>query len=357
MSASEIATRFNDSNPCPVCGTGSKGCSATTEGLYFCRGEPNDPNEWRQVADNGTFVSYRKFDRSNTRSEHKPGPKGNPGPSKDWAAETERFAGLTDPSRQQLADCLRLPADALAALRVGWDGAAWTFPECDGGGRIVGISRRYPDGKKSFHKGGERGLTLPAEWNDRRSTLFVVEGPSDVLAMSHAGLYCVGRPSNTGWADPLAVLLKGWPKGRGLVVVGENDRKPDGSWPGRDGAVKVAAALAAKLGRPVPFAFPPSGVKDVREWLTADSHAGMPWPERGAKLREHLEANTEAVPHGKPHPPPIPSTSRSRSTRCRRHCRSSLSRWRNRWTATWRSPPCPLWWWPAPPSGTRSPSG
>ena len=34
-------TEFNNpSNPCPVCGSASKGCSATGDGLHFCRGTP-----------------------------------------------------------------------------------------------------------------------------------------------------------------------------------------------------------------------------------------------------------------------------------------------------------------------------
>lgn len=312
MSVAEITVRFNAGNTCPVCNTGSKGCSATADGLHFCRGEMYDTSEWTQMANDGTFGSYRKVERPQPRTARQPTPKADTTPPKDWSAETERFAtALSDALRQELADSLRLPADALTSLRIGWDGTAWTFPECDGVGRVVGISRRFRDGSKVFHKGGVRGLTLPAGWEHSRGPLFVVEGPSDTLAMTHAGLCSVGRPSNSGGVDRLAVLLVRWPKDRGLVVVGENDRKADGSWPGRDGAVKVSSALVARLGRPVPIAFPPEGTKDVRQWLTADSLTGVRWPDRGLKLREDLEANSEAVtaPNGRTlpsPPPPIP---------------------------------------------------
>jgi hypothetical protein len=51
------------------------------------------------------------------------------------------------------------------------------------------------------------------------------------------------------------------------VVLGEYDPKPDGKWPGRDGAAKVAADLADRLGRSVFWALPLDSAKDVRGWM------------------------------------------------------------------------------------------
>ncbi len=65
----------------------------------------------------------------------------------------------------------------------------------------------------------------------------------------------LGRPSNASGAADLTEHFRG----RDLVFVGENDRKPDGSWPGRDGAMKLALELASFLGRPVRVAMPPEG--------------------------------------------------------------------------------------------------
>jgi hypothetical protein len=81
--------------------------------------------------------------------------------------------------------------------------------------------------------------------------VFLVEGPTDTLALAACRLSVVGRPSNTGGVELLANLLGSLDPSRMIVVVGENDRKPDGSWPGKEGAKRTAEELARKLNRPV----------------------------------------------------------------------------------------------------------
>ena len=74
----------------------------------------------------------------------------------------------------------------------------------------------------------------------------------------------------------LAELLADLPHNRAIVVLGEYDTKQDGSWPGRDGAQRVATKLANALGRCVRWALPPDGAKDLRAWLqlqTEGDHA------------------------------------------------------------------------------------
>ena len=93
--------------------------------------------------------------------------------------------------------------------------------------------------------------------------MFVVEGVTDTLAMTAAELSCVGRFSATGGARLLAELFRD-DFARQIVVVGENDRKDDGRWPGREGAERAAAKLSALLSRPVSWALPPDGFKDAR---------------------------------------------------------------------------------------------
>ena len=232
-------------------------------------------------------------------------------PTKDWAKEAERFADsfrtASERLRSELPRSLRLPAEAFASMpMIGMkgtrsEGSTFTFPECDGTGQIIGINRRFPNGDKQFIKGGKRGLTLPDGWRDRDGPIFIVEGASDTIAMAHAGLACVGRPSAMGGVEQLAELLRDWPEERPIIVVGENDERPSKTdptkmeWPGKDGAESVAKKLAAKLNRCVAVAMPPEESKDTRDWLTHDNRGDASWVDRGKELRDTLMANAEFV--------------------------------------------------------------
>jgi hypothetical protein len=53
---------------------------------------------------------------------------------------------------------------------------------------------------------------------------------------------------------------------RDVVVVGENDRKEDGSWPGKTGAEFISKKLNA-AGIHASVKFPPANYKDARDWV------------------------------------------------------------------------------------------
>lgn len=284
-------TRFTAQNRCPVCRSGTKGCSATSDGLHWCRGEPMEPTLWKRVKNGDPFNSYRRVDDARHLSNGVSSRSVNS--TRDWQAEARRLANaLTGELKAELARHLGLPDQALDALPlIGWSGSAWTFPECDASGRIIGISTRDRASSKKMIKGGHRGLTIPVGWREKPGPVHSVEGVSDVLALTHAGLTVVGRPSNTGGVDLFAALLPNTPDDeRPVCVLGENDQKENGDWPGRDGAEKVASELTTKFGRPVKVAFPPDGVKDGRAWvheLLAGQGDVEDWPAIGAAVLEH----------------------------------------------------------------------
>jgi len=218
----------------------------------------------------------------------------------NWAAESERFQGAIDDERVgDLADALGVAPGALRALRIGWatradldrlraGGAGWaeeypdgafSFPERDGAGRIVGLMLRAPDGRKGFPRGAKRGLVVPATLAASRDPTLICEGASDVCALLTLGLTAIGRPSNKGGADHLARMLEG----QRVIVAGENDQKADGSWPGRDGAKAVAERLAGAWSEPVAWAFPPAGAKDIRSWLLARVAEGLDLDDADAR--------------------------------------------------------------------------
>ena len=237
-----------------------------------------------------------KYSEARATGKGKPSKLGKPSKSANWQREAERFAetlaGLPA-IRESLAKRLGLPVAALDAIpllgirnyTLGTF-AEFTIPETDAERKIIGIATRTEakDNKadKKFVTGGKRGLTLPAETRERSGTAFVVEGPTDFLALTAAGLLAIGRPSCSGGAKHLADFFAEW-VGE-FLIVGENDRKPNDDWPGRDGARSLAKILAEKLGRPVKWTMPPAEVKDVREWLTAEAREEAPWQQRGEEL-------------------------------------------------------------------------
>lgn len=193
---------------------------------------------------------------------------------KKWATLTWEFLkNISTEKREHLAEKLGVRRKDLETLGIGWmsgktsDSGVYTFPEHNGFGEVIGIATRTEDGEKRFLKGGHRGLYLPNGWRKRPGPFFIAEGASDTAALTAMGLAGIGRPSAKGGAELLANLLTEIPSERHIVVLAEYDPKPDGKWPGRDGAKTVAMKLAQLLGQEVRWVLPPDGAKDVRAWL------------------------------------------------------------------------------------------
>lgn len=87
------------------------------------------------------------------------------------------------------------------------------------------------------------------------------EGMSDTAAAMDLGFNAVGRPSNLGGLDILPDLVRG----RRVIVVGENDKKKDGSEPGKEGMIATYRALK-QAGVDAVMVMPPKAIKDLRAW-------------------------------------------------------------------------------------------
>ena len=304
--------------PCPACGK-ADWCAWTRDDWLKCERSSDPPTgmECAKVVDGGALFRPARLGNNGRTTSHK---TRLTSAVANWKNEAERCTAALQADR--LADLVRqlnvTPA-ALQSLGVGWasrsdldrwragfgDGqrpdGAFVFPERDGSGRIIGLSLRAPDSRKGAPSGGKRGLIVPSGLHSKADPVLVVEGASDVAACEALGLTAVGRPSNSGGGDMLAALLDG----RDILVVGENDAKETGEWPGRDGAKSVARRLASERGEPVRWVLPPSETKDIRASLKARIESGFDPSDReacrvsGARLLAELQVMTRTIKPGK----------------------------------------------------------
>lgn len=213
-------------------------------------------------------------------------------PPRDWARNArEMFEHqAARHARWQLAEQLGVSIDSLERLGVGVspDGSFTSWPERNARGRTIGIVRRYPDGTKKHMPGGHAGLYIARDWHSAAGPILLPEGGSDTAALLTMGLSAVGRPSCTGGVAMLTELLKHHLE-RAVVVLGENDRKPDRvgtiaqcsadcygcswCWPGKYGAQTTATKLCLALHRAVHWRMV-VGAKDSREWLQLHGRDG-----------------------------------------------------------------------------------
>jgi hypothetical protein len=287
-------------NPCPVCG-GDHKCTIGDDGAIFCGRRSGPVSGFRHLGPcrgDDQWHIYRAADG-------KDAPAGGDGGTKaaaiDWPKLVETLAAdFTPKLRNDLAEVLGLPTDVFDLLRMGYleKEKAWTFPEYDHRGQAIGLMRRYRNGSKKLMPGGSRGLTIVDGWKDRPGAVYLYEGASDTLTAAALGHSAVGRPSCTAGAKHLTRLLWQLSKEDQIVVVGENDQKADGTWPGKDGAVRTAEELAHRMNRPVSWTLVPAGTKDVREWVRAkrlDPADKAAWISAGKELVRLLAEGIKVV--------------------------------------------------------------
>jgi hypothetical protein len=284
--------------PCAIC-DGDHKCSRKPDGMLFCgrRFEAQPGFKFLGNTKCGTWGMFRaegdpvlEARRDERQSKNGNGHHRASSPI-DWNQRTRQYANaMTDEARRELADALGLPRTAIGAIdSIGWNATeeCWTFPERDARGNVVGINRRYRNGKKKVMAGGHRGLYVPEFWNCGKGPLFLVEGASDTLTLAAIGHAVIGRPSNTGGVEHAVELLKEWPADRPIIVVGEFDPKETGEWPGLSGAKSTAASISKALNRPIGWALAPNRAKDARQWALQRITNGAAWD---ALDREFVDA-------------------------------------------------------------------
>ena len=139
---------------------------------------------------------------------------------------------------------------------------AFTFPEIDEHGEVIGILRRFWNGKKFMIEGSQRGLYYCNKgfYLKTDAPYLVVEGASDTAAGLSLGFQTIGKPSAVGGIERISELIKG--HSIDIVVVGENDPA------GISGMQKTHAYLS-QYAKSCRMILPPEGTKDLRAWLSA----------------------------------------------------------------------------------------
>jgi hypothetical protein len=330
------------SRPCRLC-HGITDCRESLAGTLHCRRTSIDyppPGFLYVKTDAAGFPVFVELDgRGNTEAskrlaiaEHinsgKPSQRSRRSqPISKFATICTEAQPLTDAQRQWFAARHYVAPDAIDQLRyVTWrdrGDLVFVTPECNGTRDVVGCNIRTQAGVKRTHgRGGpgpDRGLFIPAGdgWRPRDGEpLIVVEGATCTLAWLTMGRGVIGRPNDKGGMEYLADFLRAEHYTGPVLIVGENDRKDDGSWPGLTGAEHCALKLAKLCDNEVGYSLPPAGHKDSREYLRAAILAhgnrinSYEADEIGTDLLHHLAAVTVYVKAimNRPEEPALPST-------------------------------------------------
>ncbi len=135
---------------------------------------------------------------------------------------------------------------------------------------------RKPWGKRYARKPWEPqhapALFVPLPLADSGS-IIVPEGLSDTIALVSLGFPAIGR-STAKVGDFEMNALRAFTRGRDVVVLGENDERPDARrlggvfWPAKEGAEDAARGILLSA-KSVRIAFPPTPHNDARAMLRA----------------------------------------------------------------------------------------
>lgn len=164
---------------------------------------------------------------------------------------------LTSQKLDALANSLGVSVKSLRRLNVGWDDKAYTFPMSNDFGKIIGIRRRFPSGRKVSVNGSKNGLFIPADL-PTEGTLLICEGSSDTATALDLGYATFGRPSCNSKVE----MTANFARGRAVIVVSDNDSV------GRTGSKRLARILSLSCPS-VKIIYPPKGIKDLRQWIKA----------------------------------------------------------------------------------------
>ena len=258
--------RVTKSNPCPICNRpdwcliaadGSAAiCQRVQDGSVKRAGDAG----WLHVLTEDTARRFKAQSRRPRRSERK-----YDGPKVDFVKLLREYRQrISQRQLRWLGASLAVSAASLNRLGTGYDGEAFCFPMCDESSRVIGIRRRFGNGRKLCVTGSSNGLFVPGGI-DGSGPLMVCEGPTDAAAALDLGFDAFGRPN----CDSKVNMTARFAKGRDVIIIADNDTpKRDGRNPGQVGALKLARKLVFVCSS-VRIILPPKEYKDLRGWYRA----------------------------------------------------------------------------------------
>ena len=193
-------------------------------------------------------------------------------PDRDFAALQQQYSRhITNQQLNDLSQQLGVSAQSLKRLQIGWDGEAYTFGMSNDFSKIIGIRRRFPNGRKVSLTGGKTGLFIPTDLSSE-GLLLICEGPTDTAAAIDLGFAAIGRPNCNSCVDMTVEFCKGRSQ---IIIIGDNDLpKEDGRRPGKEGAEKLEGKLLLYCSS-VKVIYPSDETKDLRQWLRAGLTSGQ----------------------------------------------------------------------------------
>lgn len=216
------------------------------------------------------------FNDNGHRAIHHPTKKA---PSIDFAAMAKKYQTGLNGQIEQQAKRLGVSAESLRRLGCGWNGSALTVPMRDENESAIGIRLRDPDGRKKSITGSLMGMFIPGNLQ-KTDRVFLPEGFSDTACLLTMGLPAVGRPNNNAKID----MVVAYCRRAGIetaIICSDNDD------PGREGAAKLAEALAGTV-EDIRIISPKPEYKDFREEYRAGGLSGQDLNDRAEAAEPNI---------------------------------------------------------------------
>ncbi len=250
--------RVDNNNPCPICGRSDWCLISSDKTAAIC---PRTPEGAVKEIPNSGYLHYL-VDRPKDK-QHRLQRRFTVGqddkPDKDFTSLQQQYnRQIKDVQLNSLSQQLGVSTQSLRRLRIGWDGKAYTFGMSNNFGKIIGIRRRFPNGRKVSLTGSKTGLFIPTDLSPE-GLLLICEGTTDTAAALDLDFAAIGRPNCNSKIEMTAKAARGRTE---IVIVGDNDTQ------GRAGAKKLADALVLHYPN-VKVIYPPDGINDLRQWLKA----------------------------------------------------------------------------------------